>query len=271
MSDKTMTLKSALEDASNVKVRPGNKLVFTVDVEPQAESIESLTKAEYETSSPLMEAIRKSTGTSAKKAPALAFTENPAPSDNFLGLYKTKRRSLPDEVIKQVRITDHLVAAIIRSRGNTMSLYGHERKDRFDTGIEIEILPEFLKILTPEQFEKVKQRMKRFMKLLMNCGHTEGLENQEHMTFAEFLETQTKNGVSFGRFSTEIIYDRNAEPDAEGNYHFHRFRPTDVATILRAVRKGENVGNSLRISATRALESITGEKINIDIKSLQED
>jgi hypothetical protein len=218
-----------------------------------------------------MQALKRANGVTDRKAPALAFTENPAPSDNFLGLYKTKRRSLPDEVIKQVRITDHLVAAIIRSRGNTMSLYGHERKDRFDTGLELEIRPEFYKILTPEQFEKVKLRMKRFMKILLSCGHTNGLENQELMTFAEYLETQTKNGVSFGRFSTEVIYDRTQEPDEDGNYPFHRFRPTDVATIARAVRKGENVGNSLRITAIRALESITGEKINIDLKALQED
>ncbi len=271
MSDTKMTLKSALNDASNVSVRPGNKLVFTVDVAPQEESIESLTKTEYESSGPLMDAIKRATGNATKKAPALAFTENPAPSDNFLGLYKTKRRSLPDEVIKQVRITDHLVAAILRSRGNMMSLYGHERKDRFDLGVEIDIKPEFYKVLTPEQFEKVTQRMKRFMKILMNCGHTDGLENQEQMTFAEYLETQTKNGMAFGRFATEVIYDRTQEPDEEGNYPFHRFRPIDVATILRAVRKGENVGNSLRLTAIRALESITGEKINIDLKSLQED
>jgi hypothetical protein len=271
MADQKMTLKSALADASNVKISSGNKLVFTVDVAPQEESIESLTKAEYETSSPLMQAVKAASGLAAKKAPALAFTENPAPSDNFLGLYKTKRRSLPDEVIKQVRITDHLVAAILRSRGNMMSLYGHLRKDRFDCGIEIDIKPEFYKILTPEQFEKVQQRIKRFEKLLMNCGHTDGLENQEQMTFSEYLETQTKNGIAFGRFATEVIYDRTKEPDEEGNYPFHRFRPTDVATILRAVRKGENVGNSLRISAIRALESITGEKINIDLRSLQED
>jgi hypothetical protein len=273
--DKKVTIKSALADASNVgKATPGSKIVFTVDVAPQAEDLDSLMKSQQYPSNngPLSDALRHSMGSAnGKKAPALAFTENPAPSDNFLGLYKTKRRSLPDEVIKQVRITDHLVAAILRSRGNMLSLYGHIRKDRFDVGIEIEIKPEFKKILTPDQYEKVVQRMKRFEKLLLSCGHTQGLENQEKLTIAEFFETQAKNGLAFGRFATEVVYDRDAEMDEDGNYPFSRFKPIDVATILRAVRKGENVGNSLRITAIKALESITGEKINIDFKALQED
>ena len=280
MADDKKTFKSALNDATNVGVKPGQKVMFTIDVAPPeappaGQNLEQLAKSEaYTASGPLSDALKQAMGGGAgimKKAPSLAFTENPAPSDNFLGLYKTKRRSLPDEVIKQVRITDHLVAAILRSRGNMLSLYGHMRKDRFDVGLEIEVKPEFFKILTPDQYEKVMQRIKRFEKLLMNCGHTQGLEHQEQMTIAEFLETQTKNGMAFGRFATEVIYDRNVAPDEDGNYPFNRFRPVDVATILRTVRKGENVGNSLRATAIRALESITGEKINIDIKSLQED
>jgi Phage portal protein len=85
------------------------------------------------------------------------------------------------------------------------------------------------------------------------------------------MDIQTRNGLTFGRFATEMIYDRSVDPDEEGNYPFHRFRPIDVATIVRTVRKGEYVGNNLRATAIRALESITGEKINIDINLLQED
>ncbi len=221
---------------------------------------------------PLLYALNMASGSAnSKRAPALAFTENPAPSDNFLGLYKTKRRSLPDEVIKQIRITDSLVAAILRCRGNIMSLFGDLRPDRFGVGIEVEIKPEFYKILTPEQFDKVKERIKRLEKILLNCGHTDQLENQEKMTLGEFMDIQTRNGMSFGRLGTEVIYDRSVPPDEDGNYPFHRFRPVDVATIVRAVRKGEYVGNNLRATAIRALESITGEKINIDINKLQED
>lgn len=235
---------------------------------------EKLEKAGYEPTnphSPLMYTLSQATGSATKKAPRLAFSENPAPTDNYLGLYKSKRRLLPDEVLKQVRITDHLVAAILRARGSMMSLYGHLRKDRFDFGIEVVIKQEFFDILTPEQFEKVTERVKRFERILLNCGHTEGLEHQDKLTLAQFIDMQMQNGLCFGRFATEMIYDRSGESDADGNYPFHRFRPVDVGTIYKTVRKGEYVGNNLRETAMRMLESITAEKPKIDIQKLKMD
>lgn len=255
-------------DAETINNANKNKMVFALG--PNME--ESLEKAGYEgsNSGSLMFTLAQSSG-SAHKAPALAFTENPAPTDNYLGLYKSKRKLIPDDVLKQIRITDNLVASILRVRGSMMSLYGHLKKDRFDIGVEVAIKPDFFKILTPEQYEKVTSRMKRFEQLLLNCGHTEGLEHQDRITLAEWMNIQTMNGLTFGRFATEVIYDREGEMDIEGNYPFFRFRPIDVGTIVRAVRKGETIGNNLRLTAVRALESLTGEKTNIDLNKLRED
>ncbi len=223
------------------------------------------------TPSPILKALNLASGSATKRAPQLAFTETPIPSDNYLGLYKSKRRLLPDELIKQIRVTDHLVAAILRARSNMLSLFGHVQKDRFDNGISISIKPEFYKILTPSQFLKVKERMKRFEELLLNCGHTEELENQDKMTLAEYLAIQAGNGLGFGRFGTEIIYDRSGQPDADGNYPFHRFRPIDIGTIRRAIRKAETIGNTLRQTAVKLIESLTGDKTTIDLQKLKED
>ncbi len=259
----------AVKAAEAISNATKNKMVFALS----QDAGDALEKAGYGgADGPLMYAINQATGTAtAKKAPALAFTENPTPADNYLGLYKSKRRLLPDEVLKQIRITDHLVAAILRARGSMMSLFGDLRKDRFNIGVELVIKPDFFKILTPEQYEKVTARMKRFEQLLLNCGHTEGVETQDRITLAEFMDIQSRNGLTFGRFATEVIYDRDAPTDSEGNYPFFRFRPIDVGTIVRAVRKGEQVGNNLRVTAIKALESLTGEKINIDLASLRED
>jgi len=221
--------------------------------------------------SPLQQLIKQTTGSAKKKAPSLAFTELPAPQSNFLGLFKPRIRLLPPELIKTIRITDHLVAAILRTRGNILKLYGHLRRDRFDVGMEIEIKPEFLKILTPDQYEKVAARVKRLEKILLNCGHTEGLEHQDQMTLGEFLSTQTINGLSFGSHATEIIYDRSCKPDSNGNFPFYSFRPRDVATIFRAVRRGEQVGSNLRELAIKALEAMEGVKFEIDMSKLKED
>lgn len=247
-------------------------MMFTMSEAP-GESLEK--SAAYgqsvNTESPLLNALQRATGSANKKAPRLAFTENPAPTDNYLGLYKSKRRLLPDEVLKQIRIQDHLVAAILRARGSMFSLFGHLRKDRFDTGFEIAIKKEFYEILTPEQYEKVMERVKKCERILLNCGHTAGLENQDKMTLSQYIDIQMQNGLNFGRFSTEMIYDRDAVQDENGDFPFHRFRPVDVATIYRCVRKGEYVGNNLRETAMRMLESITGDKPKIDLEKLKED
>jgi hypothetical protein len=230
-------------------------------------SPESLAKSE----NALQQLIKQTTGTAKKKAPSLAFSELPSPQANFLGLFKARTRLLPPELIKTIRVTDHLVAGILRTRGNIMKLYGHLKKDRFDVGIELEIKAEFLKVLTPEQYEKIVKRMKRLETILLNCGHTEGLEHQNQMTLADFMSIQTINGLSFGGYGTEIIYDRSVDTDEDGNYPFHRFRPVDIATIYRAVRRGEQIGSNLRELALKALEAMDGKTFNIDIRKLRED
>ena len=69
--------------------------------------------------------------------PRIAFTEDPITKDNYFGLFKNKKRLLPDWTIKRIRQEDHLIAAILRARGNTMSMFGRIRKDRFDIGLEM--------------------------------------------------------------------------------------------------------------------------------------
>lgn len=269
MSDTTNneTKPEAVEAAKTINK---SSMVFALS-ESAGEMLEKSGYKATDPNAPLMFALQQATGSATKKAPRLAFTENPAPSDNYMGLYKSKRRLLPDEIIKQIRIQDHLVAAILRARGSMLSLFGHLRKDRFDLGIEIGLKKEFYAILTPEQFEKVMERMKKFERILLNCGYTAGLEHQDKMTLSQYFDIQTQNGLAFGRFATEVIYDRQSEPDSDGNYPFHRFRPVDVETIRRCVRKGEYVGNTLRETALKLLESLTGEKPNIDLAKLRED
>lgn len=256
--------------------KPKRSISFALGDDPNeamAKSEDIIQKAGFEQTSPLsplMSALTKA-GSANKRAPQLAFTENPTPSDNWLGLYKTKRRLLPDEIIKLIRVQDHLVAAILRGRGAMLSLFGHLRKDRFDVGVEVDIKPEFFKVLTPEQYQKVMERIKKFETTILNCGQTQGLEQHQKMTLADFLDVQTRNGLSFGRFATEIIRDRDAQPDENGVYPFHRFRPIDVATIVRAVRKGDSVGKNLRAEALRLLANLAGDQVTIDLKKVQED
>jgi hypothetical protein len=232
--------------------------------------LEELKKNDPELS-PLLKALRDATGKAVEHAPALAFMESPNYNDAYAGVVKSKRNEIPDAILKMIRIQDHLVAAILRTRGGQISQFGKKRADRFDNGVEITIRPDFLKLLNSEQFAKVTERIKRLEVILLNCGHTEGLENQQKVTLSQFLGVQVQNACTFGWMGTEIIYDRETQPDASGQFPFHRFRAIDSGTIFKTVRNGEQAGVNTRILALQELERITGEKIKIDYDKLRED
>jgi hypothetical protein len=189
--------------------------------------------------------------------PRIAFTEDPIQKDNYFGLFKNKRKLIPDSTIKRIRQEDHLIASILRARGNTMSMFGRIRKDRFDIGIDCSIKPEFDELLTPEQRMKVKERIAKVLNLLINCGHTENVSQDDRMLLSEFFYVQAQNGLSFGRAATEIIYQENEM----GEKSFHRFRPTDAGTIMRAIKDGKGA-EGIRVSSAKMLEEINGLKID---------
>lgn len=208
--------------------------------------------------------IKSATGSArkSKSVPRLAFAEDPMISDNYAGIYKIKRGLLPNNVLKQIRVQNFLVAAILRARGNATSMMGHIRKDRFDVGIEVDVKPEFKDHIEPEQMVKIEERINRFLKVLVNCGRTDGLDEEDKMTLPEFLDIQTRNGLTFGQFATEIIYK---DEDCQ---EFHRFRPVDSGTIYRSVKKGD-AAEGVRRSSLKALEYVTG--IKIDPSMLEKD
>jgi len=217
-------------------------------------------RAIIEKSSYLPEIIKHAVGSAnnKRKVPRLAVTEDPRQRDNYAGIYKIKRKLLPDSVIKQVRINNLLVAAILRARGNMMSMFGHIRKDRFDLGVDIVLKDEFKKVIEPEQMTRIQERIDRSLKILVNCGYTEDLDEKEKMTLPEFMDLQTRNGLSFGRFATEIVYQ-----DDE-NKEFHRFRPADAGTIYHSIKDGD-AAESVRRSSIRLLKDLHGIDIDTDI------
>lgn len=242
-------------------------IVFA-SAEIDAATLEANNLIKNEKEGPLSFAIKNAMGTAKKSnVPRIAFTEDPSQTDNYAGVFKTKRRLLDDKIIKMIRVQNHLVASILRARGNTLSMFGHIKKDRFDIGIDVEIKPEFEPHIKPNQMIKIKERIEKFKKILVSCGHTEGLKENEKMPLSEFLFLQTYDGISLGRFATEVIYENGDNGDgnviSDRAKKFHRFRPVDAGTIMKTVRNGESVG-SLRQSGIRLLEQITNKKIRGD-------
>ena len=217
-------------------------------------------------------AVKQATGKVKRiTSPRLALTENPYTTTQYGGLYKQKGNILPDFVKKQIRVQNSLVASIMRARGNMISMFGHIKKDRFDIGVEVAIKQEFLPFIKTEQMSKIKERIAKVEKILLNCGHTKGLNQEDRMGLSDFFDLQARNGLTFGWFSTEVIYERDGKDGKEGKI-FNRFRPTDAGTIYYPRTKNDDQEfNSLRKSAIESLKKIKGVKVDIDIDSLEED
>lgn len=197
-------------------------------------------------------------GKSEKPVPRLAFSEDPLKNDKYAGIYKYKRDLLPDHVIKQVRVQNLLVAAILNNRGNAIAAFGKKRANRFDLGLEIQIKPEFKDAIEPEDMTVVQERINTFTNLILNCGKTEGLKKDERMTLSEFLYTQARNAASFGRIATEIVYSD------KDNKKPHYFRPADVGTMYKAIKKGQ-AAEGVRQSSLSRLQELTGIKISSEV------
>ncbi len=247
------------------KTKSKQQVIFAAG-EIDAAVLEANNLMKNEGEGPLSFAIKNAMGTAKKtSAPRIGFTEDPVSTDHYAGVYKIKKKLLPDSVLKLVRVQNHLVASILRARSNTMSMFGHIKKDRFDIGIDVSIKTEFEEHIKPEQMVRIKDRIEKFKKILINCGHTEGLPDHEKMSLSDFFYLQTMDGLSLGRFATEIVYEENDNGEGadlkDRAKKFNRFRPVDAGTIYRTVRKGETA-QGLRQSGIRLLEQVTGKKIN---------
>jgi len=195
--------------------------------------------------------------------PRLAITEKPNNHDNYAGIYKNKGKLIPDSYIKDIRVQDHLIAAIINARGNTLSMFGSFKADRFDIGLEIDIKSEFEGVFTDQEVVKIEARMNDIKNILVTCGYEpDDMQEEEKLSLSDYFFVQTKNGISFGRHGTDVTYDEDGK--------FQYFRPIDIGTIKRAVRHGE-YAKGVREQSIRLLEQISGETIDINIEMLKRD
>lgn len=193
-----------------------------------------------------------------KKIPRLAFSENPVKTDSFAGVFKYKSNLLPANIIKRIRVQNLLVAAIVRTRGAQLSMFGHIKNNRFDIGIELKIKKQFKDSIEPEELQAIKDRMDTFTKTLMDCGKTDKLPEKERMSLSEFMSLQCQNGVSFGWFGTELIWEDT------NHKKLHRFRPVDAGSIYHSLKRGE-YAEGTRQSSIKWLEEQQGVKINKEV------
>lgn len=189
-----------------------------------------------------------------KEIQRLAFEEDPTRVNYYASLWVPKpAHVLPDHILKQIAFRDSLVAAILDTRANQISAFGRELQDRFATGFRIEPRPGVMEDASDKQKELLQKKIEDVSKLLGTCGSVEGTPWDERMSLATFMNVQTTNGLTYGRFATEVLYTR--EPD--GTRKFHSFRPVDVSTVYRAAPHQESA-DSVRQQALALLEKLRG-------------
>ncbi len=189
----------------------------------------------------------------------LAFETDPGQVNSYSSLYKAKLRLIPDSLLKRIAIQDDLVAAIIGARSNHVSSCGRPPVDRFSMGFVIEPKTGELDELAPKDKEALQSRIDDVTKRLITCGRSSGWNDQEKISFTQFLAMQTRNALTVGRCATEIVYARNAA----GEKVFHSFRPIDAGTIYRAAPYRE-AAQQVRDQARQMLEQLKQKRIDKD-------
>lgn len=195
----------------------------------------------------------------------LAFEADPGQHNAYQSLYKAKLRLIPDFILKRIAIQDDLVASILNARSNQISSFGRPPKDRFSMGFSIEPKSGIMDDLDEKGREELQDKIDDVTKQLITCGRVKGWADQEMMTFSQYLAMTTRNALTVGRCSTEIIYAF----DASGVKKFHSFRPIDAATIYRAAPQQE-AAQQVRDTARKMLEQLKNKHIQKDKKETED-
>lgn len=183
----------------------------------------------------------------------LAFEKNPINQTQYQSIYRAKLHGLPDSLLKRISIQDDLIAAIDGVRCNQTFAFGSPLENRFKIGFIIEPLKEIYETKTPKERKELQLRINIAKKRFYECGHEDGLKENERLTLPQFLYQETHNAIILGRMAVEII--RNHEDK------FHSFRPIDAGTIYQATNQ-KDAQDSLRKQALQVLKKLKNERID---------
>ncbi len=180
------------------------KNLIEIDFVTQAE-----TPSEASVGSPLLKTILgtlERSGATSSPVARLAFDEDPWSPNKYAGLYYQKLVCIPDDLLKTISITDSLVGSILMARSNHMSAFGVQLEDKHDFGFRIGLKKSAAQLLTDEQKQALRLKIRDVSNKLVNCGETTGWNDLEKMQLSEFMFKSARNACLFGRFATDIIW-----------------------------------------------------------------
>lgn len=251
------TTQNQIDEGLAKAANPQKRIKFAYLEPAEAEALAKT--ADENASSPLEKSVLNSLwdiNQGKSSITRIAFDEDPRNVNYYQSLWIPKRNQIPDEILKRISIQDDLVAAIWMGRANHISSFGRELQDRFATGFRIEPRRGLMESASKEQKESLKKRIEAASKLLAACGRSDGVEQQDKMSLAEFLYIQARNSIIFGRHATELTYVE----DINGERKFHSFRPVDAGTIYQA-SPHTTYADAIRKQALELLKKLKNNKL----------
>jgi hypothetical protein len=199
------------------------------------------------------------------KSKRLAFTTDPSHPNTYAAVYKDKNFLIPDSVLKKIAIRDDLVSSIVWARSWQISSFGRPRPTRFDKGFILETRRETTEKINAEPDEEIKKKKKADLqsrkdiaeRKIMNCGDSQGWQDEDRLTFSQYLLQSTRNAIVNGRIATEILY----KTDGSQKKKFYGWRVIDAGTIFRATPQ-QDAAAAVRKQSRILLDKINGDKKN---------
>lgn len=178
------------------------------------------------------------------------------------GPWLDKVHLLPDSVLKGIagHGGNDLVSQILQTRSNHLSQFGRPRDSRFDIGFDF--LPKDKSKLpkNPEKMEALALKVEKAKEVLWQCGTLPEVAGEpEGMSFATCLKLITRDGLLFGRFAIEMIYDK------ENEEKFEAFRPVDAGTIRKTTVTSEFDKNARRTMLQEVKKLLKEKRLPEDI------
>ena len=185
----------------------------------------------------------------------MAFTTDPQLERvGAHSIYKDKTNLTPDYILKHIAGPqgDDLVNQILQARSNILASFGRPRTSRFDVGFEFQDIS-LDEDQSDEEKDEERKKIEQLKEVMWNCGHS-GLDEEWAPNLSQFLKMITRDGLLFGRFAVERIYDKETK-------RLHSFRAVDAGTIYRIIPSEEN-DQTRRKQAIKYLEEIRNTKIS---------
>ena len=181
---------------------------------------------------------------------------------NTGGYYRLKQGLTPNHILRRIAGPQgcELVCQILQARSNIIAAFGRPRTSRFAIGFEIEEVDVSAIPKDPEGKMALQEKIDKAKKKLWTCGGGELDEEIEHPTFAQYLKLITRDGLLYGSFATEFLWQVDAKT---GNRSMYAFRAADSGTINKILPQ-RKTDQSVRERAIIELQRLKDKKIDIE-------